>query len=561
MGAYMSGDVYRFPCRSMTFYVRNHLCPLSATLAMGLIEGRLGSVVEKLSDQNYEQSLALYCLWFDIGLTYCQITPQDQVFNDTLKIFNKGSAAVSPKDGKLFHPTVHLVIRFASDAESDRTLAPHSPGLQSRLCARNLQWFFEINAGCGCSPHDSWVNTLISRANLIAAWANLGYVEESAIRSHILQPLISEPFPKLQDYNADGIIVLFKIAGATFGAYVDPSVVDRCFELLKNHYSLNTVKGRLVQVRVAHIVEGGNRVDENFKELLELRERGWEGLPPPPVFATRMPNVTGVGQEDPSATPVATPLGLPASDPEPQLPHSPPPKSATFPETEKTPSPPATHSPSISITTLSDFEVADILDDEIPTDPTTVTPHDTLNFEDGNVEVLCGNTLFRVHTSILSLHSPALRQMFAQASLVTAESPNGCPRIPSFDKATDFAMLLKTVYLPGYVRSSLPRPIVYRAVTDSPNGTKYRTSTHSRPSSESPRSTTCRLLDPSCSRPSVMRTQRLSRESLLPSHWGKASSVGRPLTRMRSSTYSFSRISRPRCQWRIIWRLEEALIH
>ena len=526
---------------------------------MGLIENRLESLVGKLSDQNYEQSLALYCLLFDIGLTYCQ-SPSDQISDDIWNIFNRGSGAVSYKDGKLIHPTAHLAIRFASDVESDSTLAPQIAGLQSRLCASNLQSFFQFNAGCGISPHDSWVNASISHANLVAACANLGYVEESTIRNHILQLLISEPLPKLQDYNADAIIVLFKIAGATFEAYADPSVVNRCFELLKNHYSFNTVKGRLVQVRVAHTVEGGNRVDENLKELFELRERGWEGLPPPPVFATRMPNVTGVGQEDPSATPVATPLGLPAGDPEPQVPHSPPPESADFPGIETTPPPPATHSPSISITTLSDFEVADILD-EIPTDPTTVTPHDTLNFEDGNVEVLCGNTLFRVHTSILSLHSSALRQMFAQASLATAESPNGCPRIPSFDKATDFAMLLKTVYLPGYVRSSLPRPIVYRVVTDSLSGTKYRTSTHSRPSSESPRSTTCRLLDPSCSRSSVMRTRRLSRESLLPSHWGKASSVDRPPTRMRSSTYSFSRISRPRCQWRITWRLEEASIH
>ncbi|KAF9783234.1 hypothetical protein BJ322DRAFT_1008232 [Thelephora terrestris] len=79
-----------------------------------------------------------------------------------------------------------------------------------------------------------------------------------------------------------------------------------------------------------------------------------------------------------------------------------------------------------------------------------MTPHDTFNFEDGNVEVLCGNTLFRVHTSILSLHSPALRQMFAQASLATAESPNGCPRILSHDKATDFTTLLKMIYLPEF---------------------------------------------------------------------------------------------------------------
>ena len=90
-------------------------------------------------------------------------------------------------------------------------------------------------------------------------------------------------------------------------------------------------------------------------------------------------------------------------------------------------------------------------DDELPTDPTAVTPHQTFYLEDGNVEVLCGNILFRVHTTILSFHSPALRRMFAQTNLTTAESPNGCPRIQSSDASNDFATLLKMIYLPGYV--------------------------------------------------------------------------------------------------------------
>ena len=54
-------------------------------------------------------------------------------------------------------------------------------------------------------------------SNLIAQWANLGYVEETAIRNRILQSLIS--FRKLYDHQADAMIVLFKIAGATFEAY------------------------------------------------------------------------------------------------------------------------------------------------------------------------------------------------------------------------------------------------------------------------------------------------------------------------------------------------------
>jgi hypothetical protein len=132
-----------------------------------------------------------------------------------------------------------------------------------------------------------------------------------------------------------------------------------------------------------------------------------------------------------------------------QIPHSSPLGPVTASETDTVPTS-TTQSPSLSISALSDFTIADTSDDESPIDPTTITPHDTFYLEDGNVEVLCGNTLFRVHTSILSFHSPALRRIFSQTGLATAESPNDCPRILSLDPATDFAMLLKMIYLPGY---------------------------------------------------------------------------------------------------------------
>ena len=160
--------------------------------------------------------------------------------------------------------------------------------------------------------------------------------------------------------------------------------------------------------------------------------------------------LAGTRQDDPSATPIATSLGLPSTDPESQVPQ-PPVDSVIDPEAETTSVvSSATQSPSISIATLSDFTTADISDVESPVDPTAITPHDTFYLEDGNVEVLCGNTLFRVHPTILFFHSLAFRQMFAQPNLAPAESPNGCPRIHSSDTAADFAALLNMIYLPRY---------------------------------------------------------------------------------------------------------------
>jgi len=187
------------------------------------------------------------------------------------------------------------------------------------------------------------------------------------------------------------------------------------------------------------------------QDVIKLRESGWEGLPPPPAFTIGKQNAADRDQKDPSATPVATSLGLPKGDFEPQIPQPPQLDPVSAPETDSVPASPVTQSPSISVSTLSDFTIADISDDESPVDTTTITPHSTFYLEDGNLEVLCGNTLFRVHTSILSFHSPALRRMFDQTSLSSAESPGGCPRIPSSDTAADFATLLKMIYLPGCV--------------------------------------------------------------------------------------------------------------
>ena len=204
----------------------------------------------------------------------------------------------------------------------------------------------------------------------------------------------------------------------------------------------------------------------DLQEVVTLRECGWEGLPPPPVFTTGKPKPTGADRKDPAATLTTISLGLPSGDLETQTPPS---ESIITTETYTIPttaSPvaPVSLSPSMSVSTLSDFTIANTSDDEslvepiiIGTsnnkpliDPTAVVPHETFYLEDGNVEVPCGNTLFRVHVSTLSFHSPALRRMFAQTGLAAAESPNNCPRMLSLDSAKDFATLLNIVYLPEY---------------------------------------------------------------------------------------------------------------
>jgi len=460
---------------------------------MGEIEQALRPIADKiLSDQNYEESFSFYRFWFDTGVTYQQ-TPSDLIFDTIWR--HKPAGSIDPRCGKLIHSTAHSILRFATDAESDQALAPYISGLRSRLCTSILQEFFNTNLEGvrGREGNMTWSGetNFYTDVNLVALWANAGCVEETVMRNRILQSLISHP--KLYDHQADGLIILFKLAGATFEAYADPSVVDRCFERLKSHYRHDSVKGKLVQVCVHRPVKGNHRAETIFQEVIELREHNWEGLPPPPVFAAGEPKQAGVNHNDPAATPVATSLGLPNRDFEPCIPQPPPPEPIATPQTDTVPGSPVAHSPSISISALSDFTIADTSDDESPLDPTAITPHDTFYLDDGNIEILCGNTLFRVHASTLSFHSVVLSQMFAKSNLATAESPNGCPRILSSDTATDFTTLLKVIYLPEYATPPLYRSIVplTPSSTDSPNGMKRQNSAHSHLSFESRQSTRC----------------------------------------------------------------------
>ena len=217
---------------------------------LGSIQIALGSTISQLSDQNYDQKFPFYRFWFDLAQTHSEIPP-DQVF-DAIWGFRE-TTAIKHGGGKLIHPTAPLALRFASDAESDHILAPHNVALRKRLCARFLCEFFEGNVKIVRHEdsnwwHDGW-ELHYSDVNFVAHFVNLGYVEEAVIRDHILQSLISHP--KLYNHQANGLIILFKLAGATFEKYADPSVVDRCFELLEAHYNdRHSAHGLLVQVRM-----------------------------------------------------------------------------------------------------------------------------------------------------------------------------------------------------------------------------------------------------------------------------------------------------------------------
>jgi hypothetical protein len=112
----------------------------------------------------------------------------------------------------------------------------------------------------------------------------------------------------------------------------------------------------------------------------------------------------------------------------------------------------APSSPTLSISTISDMTPTELGEDiGEGSDERMFTPHKTFYLEDGNVEIVCGHTIFRVHSPVVSFSSPKLRDMLSPSTLLNAPTPEGCPRIFVKDSSEDFMVLLKMIYVPGWV--------------------------------------------------------------------------------------------------------------
>ena len=109
-------------------------------------------------------------------------------------------------------------------------------------------------------------------------------------------------------------------------------------------------------------------------------------------------------------------------------------------------------SPTLSISTISDLTPTEF-DEDIgeSSDERVPIHHETFYLEDGNVEIMCGQTIFRVHSPVISFSCHNLRNILSSSALLGAPMPEGCPRVAFKDDPEDFSVLLKMIYTPGYV--------------------------------------------------------------------------------------------------------------
>ena len=206
----------------------------------------LFKLLRDLSTWNYDHTFSAYRFWVELGAAH-RIVSNHQLDNDLLNLTNTNpgwieapwSDGQNTPRGHLIYRNADLLLRFITDAELDPTLSTYAIGLHDRLCRESLKRFFgQVLDYTPGGWRKSWEEPtpkqlceFYTRANLIAHWVNLGYVKLEDVRDHILQSLALQPI--VYSHQLNSLMILLKISGATFAAYVDPSVMDRCCDLLK----------------------------------------------------------------------------------------------------------------------------------------------------------------------------------------------------------------------------------------------------------------------------------------------------------------------------------------
>jgi hypothetical protein len=293
------------------------------------------------------------------------------------------------------------------------------------------------------------------------------------VRRHLVKPLVAHHGYNI--HRARAIYQLFVAAGKTlFQGLLEPEDVKVCFETLDTSASRAGIEGydaARVDVRSNFCPDAlyydliyGQELREIHTAWLQRREEERRDVP-----ETEQEDGASPGVHAGVETPIAfVPQDLPTAAidiniPSPILQSIVPPSTLraieptsilydadSFPETFVEVPTGIPSSPTLSISTVSDLTPSELGEDigegsggRIP------AHHGTFYLEDGNVEIVCGLTIFRVHSPVVSFSSPKLRDTLSPSTLLNAPMPGGCPRVSVTDSADDFAVLLKMIYTPG----------------------------------------------------------------------------------------------------------------
>jgi hypothetical protein len=311
----------------------------------------------------------------------------------------------------------------------------------------------------------------INAASFIGYLIKWGLLSHELVKRHLTKPLTNHPDNNVHEQSpgvtrAKAIYRLLTAAGDTLlQGLLEPDDVQDCFNMLdawpheKMGFDSEKVKVRCTShgysSRLSLTCEQEFREIhaawvQQRKEQKDSKETGEEDMAAGETSAEVKTPVAFAPQDLPVAT---IPIEIPSSilqDIE---------SSSVFSDRDSSLEtfidvPSGAASPTLSISTVSDLAPTEFGEESERGETQTTTRHDTLYFEDGNVEIACGDTIFRIHSSIVSFSSSELRDILSQQALLDAPTPDGRPRITTSDSPEDFATLLKMIYTPGLVSRS-----------------------------------------------------------------------------------------------------------
>ena len=84
-------------------------------------------------------------------------------------------------------------------------------------------------------------------------------------------------------------------------------------------------------------------------------------------------------------------------------------------------------------------------DEDDDSDPSSLT-RSNIWFADGNLVIQAEATQFRVHSSVLSMHSSVLKDFLKIPQPEDRETADGCPVVRMLDHAADLELVLPVLY-------------------------------------------------------------------------------------------------------------------
>jgi hypothetical protein len=448
---------------------------------------KIRNLLRSLSPSTYDQIAPKVEYWIEYGITEQFTTTDDLVERLSFVAWECNESHDIARFFKEFRDAPHRsermrsfvdefavhVLRWFAIAAADNFASGYNHAYAYAYnSSYDRSYDHRFNWDVPVTPGGGW-DGFARAASFVGHLIECGLLGHDLVRRHLIKPLIAH-----HDYDnsrACAIYQLFTVAGKTLlQGLLEPEDVRASFETLDTAAScggvvgldaarlnvrcdsrLNTLHYDLIcdqELRGIHAAWLQRREGEGRSDVVETEENGAAAEVPteietPVAFVPQELPIAAINTHAPPPTSQSTvpPSTLQAIE-LPSILRD----TESFPEAYVEVPTGTPSSPTLSISTISDLTPSE-LDEDIGEDSgeRMFTHHETFYFEDGNVEIVCGHTLFRVHSTTVSFSSPKLRDILSRQALLHAPMPEGCPRISVTDAVQDFAVLLKMIHTPG----------------------------------------------------------------------------------------------------------------